>query len=107
MDAVFKLLHVEVARKATDGYFFFFFLYFPVAGNKRKKNKKKRKKNEKKIWCKTELGYCPMKLYCDMLKEERLGAQHGRERGRAAQARAGALGAQGHAQARGARHVST
>ena len=60
--------------------FYFIFLYFPVAGNKRKKK-------EFFFWCRTELGYCPMKLYGDRLKEERLGA------GRTTRARAGALGA--------------
>ena len=39
MDAVFKLLHVEVARKATDGY---------------EEKKRKKKSFSKVLQCKTE-----------------------------------------------------
>ena len=41
-----------------------------------------KKKRKKKIWCRTELGYCPMKVYCDCRGTGHAGAQaHGMARG--------------------------
>ena len=33
----------------------------------KKTNMYERKKTKKKKWCRTDLGYCPIKLYCDLV----------------------------------------